>query len=51
MVASVHLEMLPWLGADWAYFPATGRLVLSPSPGTKPDVSVRYESTCATARV
>jgi hypothetical protein len=45
VVASVHAEVLPWLGADWAYFPATGRLVLNPAPGIRPSVRVQHDPT------
>ena len=43
VLASVHEELLPWMGADWAYFPAIGRLVLNPSAGAAPNVRVRYD--------
>ena len=43
VVGSVHESLLPWLGADWVYFPATDSLYLNPSPGAKPEVRVAYE--------
>ncbi|EOD07451.1 hypothetical protein EMIHUDRAFT_106499 [Emiliania huxleyi CCMP1516] len=43
VVASVHTELLPWLGADWVLFPATGALHINPNPGAKPAVLVRYD--------
>ncbi len=42
VVASVHESLLPWLGADWAYFPAIGSLYLNPFPGSKPQLRLRY---------
>ena len=43
VVASAHEGLLPWMGADWAYFPATGEVAINPAPGGKPAVSVRYD--------
>ena len=40
VVASVHEGVVPWTGADWAYFPHKGELLLNPKPGGRPIVRV-----------
>ena len=39
----MHEALLPWMGADWAFFPETGQLHINPNPGEKPNVTVRYQ--------
>ena len=43
MLASVHPTIVPWTGADWAFFPQEGRLLINPTPAAKPRVAVVYD--------
>ena len=43
VLATVKGSIVPWTGADWVFFPATSELVLNPTPGAVPAISVRYD--------
>ena len=43
VLATVQEAIVPWAGACWVFNAATGALLVNPSPGGKPAVTIRFD--------